>query len=75
MKTGVDLAANVARLVSWNGLEKLNYWYTPSANLINGTDGTFYPPFVTKETKLYSFNQEMCREVAHAVGVGHILCL
>lgn len=59
--TGNELAADVAKIVNWNGVEKLNYWYSESANLINGTDGTYYQPFRTKEQRLYSFNPDMCR--------------
>ena len=40
---------------------KLNFWESDSANLINGTDGTFYPPFLNRQKRLYSFNPDMCR--------------
>ncbi|CAF0919380.1 unnamed protein product [Brachionus calyciflorus] len=61
MMTGNDYASNVAKIIAWNGLEKLNFWESESANLINGTDGTFYPPFLNRKTRLYSFNPDMCR--------------
>ncbi len=42
-------------------LRKLNFWDSDKANLINGSDGTFYPPFRTRDQNLYSFNPQMCR--------------
>lgn len=59
--TGYDNAENVAKIVTWDGLEKLDFWYSHEANLINGTDATFFPPFMTKKTNLYAFNSDMCR--------------
>jgi hypothetical protein len=61
MMTGYDNIQNVAKIVSWDGMEVLNYYDTPSANLINGTDGTFYPPFRTRDQVMYAYNADMCR--------------
>ncbi|RNA35695.1 lysosome membrane 2-like [Brachionus plicatilis] len=61
MMTGYDSAENVGKIISWKNVEKLNFWHTDSANLINGTDGTFYPPFLSRNKKIYSFNPDMCR--------------
>lgn len=61
MMTGNDYASNVAKIITWNGIEKLSFWDTEYANLINGTDGTFYPPFLERDKRIYSFNPDMCR--------------
>lgn len=61
MMTGFDFASNVAKIISWDDLEKLNYWDSDSANLLNGSDGTFYPPFRTRDQTVYAFNPDMCR--------------
>ena len=29
--------------------------------MINGTDGSFYPPYRTRDQTLYSYNADMCR--------------
>ncbi|CAF0832095.1 unnamed protein product [Brachionus calyciflorus] len=61
MMTGNDYASNVAKIMAWDGLEKLNFWESESANLINGTDGTFFPPYLNRNQRIYSFSPDMCR--------------
>ncbi len=61
MMTGYDNIQNVAKIVSWDGMERLNLYDSPGANLINGTDGTFYPPFRTRDQVMYAYNSDMCR--------------
>ncbi len=39
----------------------VNHWETEYANKINGSDGSFFPPYRTKNQKLYSFSSNMCR--------------
>ena len=36
-------------------------WKNANADLLNGTDGTLYPPFRTRDQVLYSFSSDMCR--------------
>ena len=59
--TGYDNMNDVARIISWDGKEKLDFWWNNSANLINGSDGTFFPPFRTRNDVLYAFSPDMCR--------------
>ena len=40
---------------------KLNFWFSDNANAINGTDGTFYSPYMKRDQSIYSFNPSMCR--------------
>jgi hypothetical protein len=56
---------------------KLNYWFTPQANMLNGTgkinfkidifsiemdlDGSLFPPNLSKNKQVYSYNADMCR--------------
>lgn len=42
-------------------LRNLNYWNGNKANRISGTDGTFYPPNLDRNTIIETFNPEMCR--------------
>ncbi|XP_059168458.1 lysosome membrane protein 2-like [Physella acuta] len=61
--SGVKGIDNFGKIVTWNQFEKLPYWTNESANMINGTDGTIYPPFIsTKETK-YLFSSDLCRSL------------
>jgi hypothetical protein len=36
-------------------------WNNENANMINGTDGTFFPPYRTRDQILRSYNGDMCR--------------
>ena len=42
---------------------KLNFWKTDECNMLNGTDGSSYPPNVGKKTILYMFNRNLCRSL------------
>ena len=48
---------------SFNYLKKLDYWKTEQCNMLNGTDGSSFPPGVTDSTTLYMFNDNLCRSV------------
>jgi hypothetical protein len=39
----------------------MNIWNNDKANTLRGTDGTIYPPFMTKDDTMFSFNPDMCR--------------
>ncbi|CAF4466455.1 unnamed protein product, partial [Adineta steineri] len=51
----------VAKVISFNGVQRLNYWSTPQANMFNGTDGSLFPPHLNKNKDVYSYNADMCR--------------
>uniref|UniRef100_A0A3B4AYE7 Scavenger receptor class B member 1 n=1 Tax=Periophthalmus magnuspinnatus TaxID=409849 RepID=A0A3B4AYE7_9GOBI len=61
--TGQDDIKNVHRVDSWNGMTELNYWRTPQCNMINGTAGQMWPPFMTKETTLPFYSPDACRSM------------
>ncbi|CAF1030388.1 unnamed protein product [Brachionus calyciflorus] len=61
MRTGNDNPLNVGKIVSWNGKKKLNFWSNDKANEILGTDGSFYPPFLNRTSRIDSFSPDMCR--------------
>ncbi|XP_041455767.1 lysosome membrane protein 2-like [Lytechinus variegatus] len=48
---------------NWKGMESLPYWTTPQANMINGTDGTYNHPFITKNDTVYVFSSDICRSI------------
>ena len=49
-----------------NGMKHLTDWAggpNSTCNMINGTDGSAYPPGVFKDTTLYMFQADLCRSV------------
>ncbi|KAE8285467.1 Scavenger receptor class B member 1 [Larimichthys crocea] len=61
--TGKDDIRNVHKVDSWNGLTELTYWRTPQCNMINGTAGQMWPPFMTKESTLPFYSPDACRSL------------
>ncbi|XP_026210998.1 scavenger receptor class B member 1 isoform X5 [Anabas testudineus] len=61
--TGKDDIRKVHRVDSWNGLTTLSYWRTPQCNMINGTAGQLWPPFMTKESTLPFYSPDACRSL------------
>ncbi|XP_030625032.1 scavenger receptor class B member 1 [Chanos chanos] len=61
--TGQDDIRNVHKVDSWNGLKKVNYWRTEQCNMINGTAGQMWPPFMTPESTLPFYSPDACRSM------------
>ncbi|XP_015221424.1 scavenger receptor class B member 1 isoform X2 [Lepisosteus oculatus] len=61
--TGVDDIRKVHKVDSWNGLKEVNYWNSRQCNMINGTAGQMWPPFMTKETTLPFYSPDACRSM------------
>ncbi|XP_026154089.1 scavenger receptor class B member 1 isoform X2 [Mastacembelus armatus] len=61
--TGRGDIRKVHKVDSWNGLTELNYWRTPQCNMINGTAGQMWPPFMTKESTLPFYSPDACRSL------------
>lgn len=61
--TGQDDIMKVHKVDSWNGLTKLTNWGTPQSNMINGTAGQMWPPFMTRETTLPFYSPDACRSM------------
>lgn len=61
--TGKDDIRNVHKVDSWNGLTELSYWRTPQCNMINGTAGQMWPPFMTKASTLPFYSPDACRSM------------
>ncbi|XP_021369072.1 platelet glycoprotein 4-like, partial [Mizuhopecten yessoensis] len=59
--TGKDDVSKLAIINTWNGMKKLPYWTTDTSRMINGTDGTFFPPFVKKSWTMYVYSTDICR--------------
>lgn len=61
--TGRDDIRKVHKVDSWNGLTTLPYWQTPQCNMINGTAGQMWPPFMTTESTLPFYSPDACRSL------------
>ncbi|XP_056592849.1 scavenger receptor class B member 1 isoform X2 [Triplophysa dalaica] len=61
--TGQGDIRNVHKVDSWNGLKSVNYWRTEQCNMINGTAGQMWPPFMTTESTLPFYSPDACRSM------------
>lgn len=62
---GVDDISKINRLETWKGQPNLTWWYTPEANMMNGTDGMMYHPFVKTHETLLLFHPDFCRTMPY----------
>jgi len=61
--TGKNDVSKTGHIDKYNGTTLLPYWTSHIANMVNGSDGTVFPPFVSQEDKMYTFNSDMCRSL------------
>lgn len=61
--TGEYDMTKYATINTYNYKNKLHYWKTDSCNKVQGSDGSSFPPDVTRDTTLYMFNENLCRSV------------
>uniref|UniRef100_A0A8C3AHC8 Scavenger receptor class B member 1 n=1 Tax=Cyclopterus lumpus TaxID=8103 RepID=A0A8C3AHC8_CYCLU len=61
--TGQDDIRKVHMVDSWNGLTKLSNWNSPQCNMINGTAGQMWPPFMSRESTLPFYSPDACRSL------------
>ena len=68
--TGVGDVSKLGKIVTFNNKTEEDIWPTSEendaseCNAIRGSDGSLFPPFVTKNQTLYIYNKEMCRSLA-----------
>ncbi|XP_066544867.1 scavenger receptor class B member 1 isoform X2 [Amia ocellicauda] len=62
--TGMDDIRKVHKIDTWNYLKEVNYWNSEQCNMINGTAGQMWPPFMTKESTLPFYSPDACRSMA-----------
>uniref|UniRef100_A0AAR2K3F9 Platelet glycoprotein 4 n=1 Tax=Pygocentrus nattereri TaxID=42514 RepID=A0AAR2K3F9_PYGNA len=61
--TGKDDINKVSMIDTWNN-QTVPYWNNSYCNMINGTDGSSFPPFLDKKKALYFFSSDICRSVS-----------
>ncbi|XP_043529819.1 scavenger receptor class B member 1 isoform X1 [Frieseomelitta varia] len=48
-------------LDKWNGKSSLGHWTAPECDSVAGSDGSIFPPPITKQTVLKVFDKDLCR--------------
>ncbi|XP_077811920.1 scavenger receptor class B member 1 isoform X2 [Macaca mulatta] len=61
--TGVQNISRIHLVDKWNGLSKVDFWHSDQCNMINGTAGQMWPPFMTPESSLEFYSPEACRSM------------
>nr|CAH7722186.1 unnamed protein product [Callosobruchus chinensis] len=60
---GTKKSRNVGKIVEYDGAEKMSSWPTDECNVIDGTDGTIFPPFLEPEDGIVSYAPDLCRSL------------
>ncbi|XP_015602295.1 scavenger receptor class B member 1 [Cephus cinctus] len=59
--TGQNDITKYGMLDKWNGKKGLGHWTTPHCDSVMGSDGSIFPPHITKHTVLKVFDKDLCR--------------
>lgn len=61
--TGAQNYLEYGRIDTWKGQKLMSFWNTNQSNMINGSDGSAFHPFLTKEERLDVFTADLCRSI------------
>ncbi|CAG7823254.1 unnamed protein product [Allacma fusca] len=61
VKSGLESPDQLGKIVSYNNETFLKHWRNDTCNSINGTDGTMFPPFLTRDSIVHIFSPPICR--------------
>ncbi|KAG1962712.1 lysosome membrane protein 2 isoform X2 [Pimephales promelas] len=61
--TGEQNYLDFGRIYTWKGQKMLSFWKTNQSNMINGSDGSSFHTFLTKEERLNVFTPDLCRSI------------
>ncbi|XP_063708642.1 sensory neuron membrane protein 1-like [Culicoides brevitarsis] len=56
--------SDVGRVVKYKEEDELDNYDGEECNEIKGTDGLFFPPFLTKKSKIHAFASPICRSIS-----------
>ncbi|GFY55084.1 lysosome membrane protein 2 [Trichonephila inaurata madagascariensis] len=62
--TGEDDISKYSQIVKWNNMSRIPFWNNQYCNMMNGTDGSQFPPPISKKDVLYVYTPELCRSVS-----------
>jgi len=61
---GMRKSEEFGQVVQFNNAKQLDFWPENSTcNALNGTDGSIFPPFVTRDRIVYLFSDDLCRSL------------
>ena len=63
MYTGEGNPYNLSKISLFNGKSHLNFWKTDECNLVQGSDGATFNPYIQATDTLYFFNDQLCRSI------------
>ncbi|XP_059468597.1 sensory neuron membrane protein 2-like [Neocloeon triangulifer] len=63
VSTGKSDILKIGEILEWENSAVLPYWSGPECNVIRGSDATIFPPFKTRDTKVYVFTTDLCRSI------------
>ncbi|XP_029024959.1 lysosome membrane protein 2-like isoform X2 [Betta splendens] len=61
--TGVEDYMDYGRVKTWKGQSQLDFWTSDYSNSINGSDGSAFHPFLTKDETISIFTPDLCRTI------------
>ncbi|XP_056586962.1 lysosome membrane protein 2 [Triplophysa dalaica] len=61
--TGEQNYLDFGRIYTWKGQKMLSFWKTNQSNMINGSDGSAFHPFLEKTERLNVFTADLCRSI------------
>ncbi|XP_053683275.1 scavenger receptor class B member 1 isoform X1 [Sabethes cyaneus] len=59
--SGVDDITKYGIIDKYNGKSHQTHWVTEQCNRLNGTDGSIFPPHISKNTTLFVYEKDLCR--------------
>ncbi|XP_061459093.1 scavenger receptor class B member 1 isoform X3 [Rhineura floridana] len=63
VNTGMENISKIHMVDTWNGLKKVPYWNSDQCNMINGTIGQLWPPFLTSSSPIELYSPDACRSM------------
>nr|XP_033810871.1 scavenger receptor class B member 1 isoform X2 [Geotrypetes seraphini] len=61
--TGVDDVKKVQMVDKWNGQKEVKFWNSKQCNMINGTAGEMWPPFLKPDMDVEFYSPDACRSM------------
>lgn len=59
--TGEDDITKYGLVDTYNGMNHLSHWKTEKCNRVAGSDGSVFPPHITKNDTIYVYDKDICR--------------
>lgn len=59
--TGAGDITKYGLIDRFNGENKLKHWTTQQCNQLNGSDGSIFPPHISKNDTIYVYDKDICR--------------